>query len=390
MKRTILIYRDQPLPISETFVYNQCFKLQRYQAYILGAKWPKGPSIQLPEERVRVINEGSLNGWLQEFQWKVMGWVPKEILRWAKSLSPGLIHAHFGPDGVVVMPLAKKLGVPLLVSFHGTDATMKPSYVWRHSYWTHRLYWLRRKKLAGMVNRIIVQSNFLRDIVTSQHGMPAEKVTCIRHGVDLGEFVPGDSITEKRHVLYVGRLIERKGLPFLLRALSRLSERFPDLRLTVIGTGPMKYTYEAMAQELLGNRVKFLGAQPQAIVKDYLRRAYLFSMPSVTMPSGEAETLGVVFLESMAMKVPPVSFRSGGIPEVIVHGKTGFLAEERNIEELAHYLGILLENETLRHQMGEAGRRWVEQEFNLERQNAKLEALYDEVIEEYARRIYRK
>src|SRR5690606_10935797 len=107
---------------------------------------------------------------------------------------------------------------------------------------------------------------------------------------------------------------------------------------------------------------------------------YVFCMPSVTVPSGEVETLGVVFLEAMAMQIPPVSFRSGGIPEVVLHGETGFLAEERDIEALAHYLTVLLQQPELRNRMGEAGRRRVEQEFNLETQNAKLEALYDEVV----------
>jgi glycosyltransferase involved in cell wall biosynthesis len=141
----------------------------------------------------------------------------------------------------------------------------------------------------------------------------------------------------------------------------------------------MRGRYEALARQILGDRCTFLGAQPQQVVREYMAKAYVFCMPSVTMPSGEAETLGMVFLEAMAMRVPPVSFRSGGIPEVILHGKTGFLAEERDVDGLAHYLTLLLESPDLRNQMGGAGRRWVEQEFNLETQNAKLELLYDEV-----------
>jgi glycosyltransferase involved in cell wall biosynthesis len=146
----------------------------------------------------------------------------------------------------------------------------------------------------------------------------------------------------------------------------------------------MRGRYEALARQILGDRCTFLGAQPQQVVREYMAKAYVFCMPSVTMPSGEAETLGMVFLEAMAMRVPPVSFRSGGIPEVIVHEEMGFLAEEKNVDQLAHYLTLLLEDPVLRNRMGEAGRRRVEQEFNLEKQNAKLEALYDEVIAEYA------
>ncbi len=385
-KSRVLIYRNLLLPISETFVYNQTMLLSRYEAFFLGSKRCQGHSITLPEERMYLVNQGGRRGWLREFRFKVGGWVPPDVLMWAKAIRPRLVHAHFGPDGVVAIPLARQLGVPLIVSFHGTDATMKVAYVWRHSYITHRLYWLKRKRLSRVASRIIVQSNFLRDRVITAHGMPEDKIVCIRHGVDLTQFTPRQDEAERGHVLYVGRLIELKGLNFLLAALVWLRASFPDLHLTVVGDGPMRARYETMARELLGMRVRFVGAQPQSVVHEYLRKAWVFCMPSVTMPSGEAESLGMVFLEAMAMKVPVVSFASGGIPEVILHGKTGFLARERDVDELAHYLKLLLESEELRRRMGEAGRKWVAQEFDLAKQNAKLEALYDEVIAEHDRR----
>lgn len=384
MSPTVLVYRNQPIAISETFVYNQSFRLRKYSAYILGAKWPQGPAISLPDERARVINEGSWYGRLREFNWKVLGRVPEDVLEWARTLRPVLLHAHFGPDGAVALPLARALAIPLVVSFHGTDATMKDSYVWRNSYLTHRLYLLRRRTLARAASRVIVQSELLRRVVVEQHGFSPEKVACIRHGVDVQKFRPATDRAEWGHVLYVGRLIERKGLEYLLRALAIVRKRFPDVQLTVIGDGPMRGRYQTLARKLLGTNVSFLGAQPQDAVRECMERAYVFCMPSVTVPSGEVETLGVVFLEAMAMQIPPVSFRSGGIPEVVLHGETGFLAEERDIEALAHYLTVLLQQPELRNRMGEAGRRRVEQEFNLETQNAKLEALYDEVVVEHA------
>jgi len=388
MNRTILIYRNQPIPISETFVYNQCFKIKRYRAYVLGAKWPRGTAISLPPDRVRVINGGGRYGLWREIRWKVLGQIPSDTLRWAQSLRSAMVHAHFGPDGAIAMPLAKALGIPLIVSFHGTDATMKDGFVWRRSYMGHRLYLLRRRRLRQAARRVIVQSDFLRRVVVERHGFPPEKVICIRHGIDVETFRPRSDRTEFGHILYVGRLIEPKGLPFLLDALRLIRRKIQSLCLTVIGDGPERQAYESLARDMLGPQVTFLGAQSQEVVREYLEKAYLFCMPSVTMPSGEAESLGMVFLEAMAMKVPPVSFRSGGIPEVIVHAETGFLAEERNVDELARYLTLLLEDPDLRNKMGEAGRRRVEQEFNLEKQNAKLEALYDEVIAQHAH-VYR-
>jgi len=383
MKPRILVYRNLLFPISETFVLNQTMHLSRYEAHVLGAKLQKGASIAFPEERMYLVNQDGVQGWLREFGWKVLGHVPEDVFHWARQLRPALIHAHFAPDGAMAM--AKRLGLPLIVSFHGTDATMKDGHVWRHSYMTHRLYLLRRRRLAHVASRIIAQSEFLRNIVVFRHGFPTGNVVIIRHGIDLNQFQAVGNHTEWGHVLYVGRLIERKGLHYLIRALGKARVRFPEVHLTVIGDGPKREEYEAMAARELGHDVTFLGMQPQRVVQDYMQRAYVFCMPSITMPSGEAESLGVVFLEAMATKVPVVSFSSGGIPEVVLHEKTGFLAEERDVEGLAYYLSTLLENLGLRNEMGEAGRKWVEQAFNLEKQNAKLEALYDEVIAEHAR-----
>lgn len=383
MSRRIIIFYNQPIAISETFVYNQIVGLKRYQPIVIGAKHPRGPGIDVSHLNIHLINQGGIIGTIREIGIKVLGYVPNDIDRLIDQVQPHLIHAHFAPYGAIAMPLARQRGLPLLVSVHGTDVTMSDTAIWRSSYMAHRLYLLRRRALAQMVSRVIVQSDFLHRIVVERHGFAPAKVVCIRHGIDVQRFNPNPQMTVSGKILYVGRLVERKGLPFLLQALARLRNRFPELQLTVIGDGPMRQPYEALGRDLLGQRVTFLGAQPNEVVQRHLAEASIFCMPSITMPSGEAETLGVVFLEAMAMQVPPVSFHSGGIPEVIIHGQTGFLARERDVEELAHYIEMLLANPDLRYRLGVQGRQWVEKEFNLEKQNAKLESLYDEVVDEY-------
>lgn len=383
MNRRIIVFYNQPIAISETFVYNQIAGLKRYQPIVIGIKHPRGPGIDVSHLNIHLINQGGIIGTIREIGIKVLGYVPNDIDRLIDQVQPHLIHAHFAPYGAIAMPLARQRGLPLLVSVHGTDVTMSDTAIWRSSYMAHRLYLLRRRALAQMVSRVIVQSDFLHRIVVERHGFAPAKVVFIRHSIDVQRFNPNPQMTVSGKILYVGRLVERKGLPFLLQALARLRNRFPELQLTVIGDGPMRQPYEALGRDLLGQRVTFLGAQPNEVVQRHLAEACIFCMPSITMPSGEAESLGVVFLEAMAMQVPPVSFHSGGIPEVIIHGQTGFLARERDVEELAHYIEMLLANPDLRHRLGVQGRQWVEKEFNLEKQNAKLESLYDEVVDEY-------
>ncbi|MGC8799690.1 MAG: glycosyltransferase [Chloroflexus sp.] len=382
MNYKIVIFWNQPAALTETFIYNQISNLRRYQAAILGSKWPSGPRIRIDEQIVHLINQGGWRGKLHEVQFKVWGQIPATIRQWLDTWQPALIHAHVVPYGAIAMPIAQRYRLPLLVSVHGSDVTMRDAAIWRSSYMSHRLYLLRRRQLVRTTTRVIVQSHFLHRILIEQHGFDPAQIVCIRHGVDLDRFRPTAN-PEWGHILYVGRLIELKGLPYLLTALAKLQTDFPALRLTVIGDGPLRSRYEELARQVLGSRVTFMGAQSNTVVQEYLQRAYVFCMPSITMPTGEAESLGVVFLEAMAMGVPPVSFASGGIPEVIRHSETGFLATERNTDELAYYLGLLLEQPALRNKFGEEGRRWVEQEFNLNTQTAKLEALYDEVIAEH-------
>jgi glycosyltransferase involved in cell wall biosynthesis len=380
MNRRVIVYRDQLLPISETFVYNQALRLNRYEAFILGANRPAGLGIPLPEERVYLVDQGGKRGWLRRAGFKVCGWVPPDVLSWAHEVRPCLIHAHFSPDGAVAMPLARRLGVPLVVSLLGTDVTMDEKEVVLRSYPTHRLYVLRKQRLWQAASLFIVPSEFLR-AKALERGYPPEKLRLVSHGIDLSEFRPDPSQVTEHRVLYVGRLIPSKGLPYLLHALAPLAPEFRGLRLVVIGHGPMRQEYEALAWELLGERVEFMGAQPSAVVRKEMQRAYVFSMPSVEMPSGEAETFGLVYVEAQAAGAPVVAFLSGGVPEVVRHGETGFLAPQRDTEGLRHSIRQLLEHPELRNRIAVNAREWVEQRFDLMIQNRLLESTYDELCQ---------
>jgi colanic acid/amylovoran biosynthesis glycosyltransferase len=249
----------------------------------------------------------------------------------------------------------------------------------KHGYIIQRLYLRRRDELIKQTTLAIVPSEFLKQKVIEQ-GFSEEKIRLIHHGVDLNKFNIADAKPRWGNILYVGRLIRRKGLQFLLEALSRVKNQFPEITLTIIGDGRERTKFEEQAENLLGNRFTFLGAQPHAVVREYMARAYVFCMPSITEPTGEVETFGLVFAEAHAYGVPVVSFDSGAISEVVLNNKTGFLAEESNTDELARYLTNLLENLELRKKMGVAARERVERMFDLEKQNEELEAVYDEIL----------
>lgn len=385
-KVRVLIYRDKLLPISETFVSEPTHCFSRYQAFFFGSTLVlKGKGIALPSERVFAINpEGArrleVRAFWHEALFKISGFLPQKAKRWLEELSPKLVHAHFASDGVLAIPVARYLRVPLVVSLLGTDITLDERVALRRSWWGHRFYVLRKKALFKAATKFIVPSMYLWKKAL-ERGFPEEKMVLLPHGVDLNRFHPRPEQVEFGRILYVGRLIERKGLVFLIKALSYLINEYPDIKLVVIGDGPERARYEDLASRLLGNNVEFRGAQSSDVVAEELRKAYIFSMPSVEMPDGETETFGLVHAEAQASGVPVVAFAVGGVPEVVEHGQTGFLSVQGDVMGLSKHIRLLLEDRKLRAEMGMRARERAERLFDVRKRAAELERLYDKVLQ---------
>ena len=375
----ILIYRNHLLSVSETFVYNQSINLKNFQAFLLGSKRFRGKNIDLPSDRVNLISNGSVSGIIKDLSFKFAGIIPLNVKQWIETVNPVLLHAHFGPDAALALPISKQMNLPLIVSLLGTDITINDDYS-KRSFYSQRLFLKRRKELASYASAIIVPSEFLWNRAR-ELGFKEKSLHLIKHGVDLEKYKVKRRSPKYGHIVYVGRLIPLKGLNLLISALSQIREEFPEIKLTVVGDGPMRSEYEKMAQELLGNSCEFVGWQSNEIVLDYISEAYIFSMPSITMPSGAAESFGLVFVEAQALGVPVVSFLSGGIPEVVAHEQTGLLAKEGDVIGLARNIKILLSNPALRDDMSHKAEMRVEALFDLDKQNALLENVYKTVID---------
>jgi glycosyltransferase involved in cell wall biosynthesis len=157
--------------------------------------------------------------------------------------------------------------------------------------------------------------------------------------------------------------------------MSQLKQTFPELQLTIVGSGDLE---TELRQEVADRQLNviFAGTASATEIREHLARSWLFVAPSITAQSGDAEGLGMVFLEAQALQTPVVSFRSGGLVEAVEEGVTALLSEEKDVAGLADNIARLLENSSLRHHMGQAGRERVEQHFDLRKQCAKLESIY--------------
>jgi glycosyltransferase involved in cell wall biosynthesis len=224
-------------------------------------------------------------------------------------------------------------------------------------------------------------SDFVRKQALAK-GFPAEKTVVHYTGVDTDFFRPNPNVVRGPIVLFVGRLDPLKGCEYLIRAMAHIQNVMPQIKLVVIGQGPLRKELEQQAAALLQN-FEFLGVQPPSVVRDWMNRATLFSAPSVVAESGEAEGFGMVFAESQAMGLPVVSFSTGGIPEVVAHDRTGFLVPERDWVSLAAKLLVLLQNRDLWSQFSEAGPARVKASFDIRRQATILENIYESVLTEW-------
>jgi len=371
--REVAIIRHNLFKISEPFITAQAFALRRYQPIFLGRL--RQGEIPPGADALAISDTGP--AWPLRAAAQMLGRSPAPFLKLLGARRPALLHAHFGIEGAQALPLARRLGVPLITTFHGFDATLSTAALLSSPAWAY--YPLFRRQLAAQGAMFLCASGFIRGRLLAM-GFPAARTRTHYIGVDCRQITPRDAAEVRQIILHVARLVEVKGTLHLLRAFAVLGGQ---AELVIIGDGPLRKSLAAEAVSLgIAERVRFLGALPQAEVLAWMRKAAMLVLPSVRTGTGRIEGLGMVSLEAAATGVPVVGSDIGGIPEAVIDGQTGFLVPERDAEGLALKIGMLLADRPLRLAMGIAARRLVEQKFDLVTQTRGLETLYDEALAE--------
>ena len=278
-------------------------------------------------------------------------------LRLIKSHKIDAIHAHWiVPQGftVAVLGLLSRRLPPVLVTSHGGDLYALRGRV---------LEWLKRW-VFKRADAVTVVSEAMRDYCEEKRIGP-DRIFVQSMGVDLdAKFTPGDDGVERNGLVFVGRLVEKKGVSYLIEAVSMLADRFPDLTLTIVGDGPLYESLTMLAKERgVEDRVRFVGSVLNEQVPEYLRAAKISVMPSVVASSGDQEGLGLVAVEALGCGCAVVAFDLPAVRDTIINGQTGLMAEPENAEDLAEKIAILLDDEVLRQRLAEAGRRHALQKF---------------------------
>jgi len=297
------------------------------------------------------------------------------IIRLVRNEHFDLIHAHWLiPQGFIAalgMWIAGK-NVPLLCTSHGGD-----------------LFALKGKGLQRLKRRIMDKSAALTVVSKAMKktvvdmGVAPDKVEVIPMGVDLkGLFTPDPGVQRKTdELLFVGRLVEVKGLQILLDAMPKVLAKHPGIRLVVAGAGPLESELRASAAKLnMTDRVDFLGMVPQSKLPLLYQQATLAVFPFIVTKSGVQEGFGLVVVEAMGCCCPVIAGDLPAIQDTVVHEENGLIFPSGNAQVLADSILKLLDDPEFRARLAGEGRKSVVQNFDWEIIAGKYSHIYQELI----------
>lgn len=364
----VLLLRAELLPASETFVLSQAAALRRYEAGFAGLRRVR-EGLDAPGVVAVLDESGGWRGKAARAAFAHVGLAPgfeRKLTDWKADVA----HVHFATDACVFLPVLRRLGVPFAVTLHGYDVGLSDAAHGKSA--LGRVFLQRRAALWRSAAGFLCVSEHLRRVAV-ERGFPEDKLRVHHTGIAVREWVDGG---REPVVLFVGRLVEKKGCRVLLEAMKQVEMEFPDAKVMVIGDGPLRSELESWAR---GNllRCEFAGAMGHAEVKAWMERAWVLAVPSVRATDGDTEGLPTVVLEAMERGLPVVASDGTGAEEAVVEGETGFLFSQGHAERLAEALICLLRDEEHARSMGAKGRKRVEERFDIGRQTARLEVIYD-------------
>ncbi|OYD17117.1 hypothetical protein CH333_01910 [candidate division WOR-3 bacterium JGI_Cruoil_03_44_89] len=344
--RTVAYFINKYLQLSETFIYNEITHIKRFHPI--------------------VIAKNILNRDVFPFE-DIFLWERNKIEYILREHKAVLIHAHFGGGGIMVLPVALKLGIPIIVEFHGIDTSRYPRYF---------VYRRRLKKLFEKGNCFIAVSEDMKNDLVKL-GCEEEKIRVCYIGIDVDKFsLKHHRVENINKIVMCGRFVEKKGFEYGIKAYARMKNK--NTRLIIIGDGKLMPQMKEVVESLkLSSSVDFLGFCSHDRVKEELKRADIFLAPHVTARNGDKEGIPNTIKEAMATGLPVVSTYHSGIPELVKDGRSGFLVNERDVEGMSRCLEKLLDNPGLREEMGKRGRQMILEKFTLEGEIEELEEIYE-------------
>lgn len=374
----IAFYTESFLTPSMTFIYRQIMALPNgWESFVLARS--RNNANLFPFSNVyiakRTISERIINKLQQKLRIgyiKLGGSASRIFKRAMVKENPSLIHAHFGPNALEILPLARQLKIPMVTTFHGFDASTlmnNPSY---------------KDQLIGLFSYsyILTVSETMRlDLLAL--GAVENRVKCVYIGVPIEKIVSGERVPiVNKHqngapinFLQVSNFVEKKGHRYTLAAFAELLEFYPQAKLRLAGDGYLRPAMEALADELkIRHAVDFLGHKKEAEVFKLMRDADCFLHHSVTADNGDKEGIPTVLMEAMASGLLVVTTNHAGIPELVQPNISGYLVEERDVNG---YISILKKVLKDNGEIGRNAQSTIKEKFCLDKQMQLIVQVYD-------------
>jgi colanic acid/amylovoran biosynthesis glycosyltransferase len=378
-KPLLAVCRYDFLPLSETFVLDQVRNINNWNIHFFYYDLVEnGLKSSFPATRVKNVRNPMLL-LLNRYMPQIKKWYFN--YKCIKKSNPKAVLIHFGVDAISFWPLVRNLKVPVIIYLHGYDIRIRASW-WREQYGKTTLGRYQEKLLEiakkTKVHFLTCSQSLLEDAVLI--GIPREKLKVLPLGVDTKLFAPSNkSLKEKYTILFVGRLVEKKGCHLIIEAFKKIHQLYPKSSLKIIGDGPLRYKLQDQARDS-GCNIHFLGAMCHTDVAQEMKSARIFCLPSITAKNGDAEGMPVTILEAQSSGIPVVTSAKGGATEGIINGITGFTFEEGNVEKLEKCIINLMSDNKLAEAMGKKGRQNIIQSRGLEVTTAKLEDILNSYI----------
>ncbi len=371
--------------LSENWIHTQLEHLDEWTPLVLTQNTKNRNSVDWwPDTHARVEElplpirkiDGALN--------RIFGFFPSRYLR-ARQQGARMIHAHFGPVGFHSLRLARVLGVPLVTTFYGYDASL---LLQREPEWQDRYPRLFEEGALFLAEGPHMAHQL------EELGCPPEKVRVHRLGIETENYhsQPRQRKGEEPlRILMAGRFVEKKGMSDGVRAFAQFLDRGGEGELTIIGDAREYESSQATKRRLyrtvedLGvqDRVDFRGLLPKSELREAYYDHHIFLAPSRMSSTGDNEGgAPVTVIEAQASGMPVVGTRHCDIPNVVQDRQTGLLADERDVSALAEHLWTLSNSTDQMEDMGRRGHRYISENHDARNQGRKLDQIYDEVHRE--------
>ena len=278
-------------------------------------------------------------------------------IRFLRQEKFALIHAHWLIPQALSAIVARAIAgsqIPIIATAHGGDLYGLRGRI---------MDWLRGLVFAKSAAVTVVSNAMARDV--GMTGVPAEKIHVIPMGTDLTDrFCPGYVERNSKQVLFVGRLVEKKGCRYLIEAWPEVVQAEPEARLLIVGDGPEREGLGKLVQELnVGASISFLGGLPQASLPDLYRKSAVVVFPSIVGRGGDQEGFGLVLVEAMGCECAVVVSDLPAMRDIVQDGETGLVVGQKAVSDFAIAINRLLTNPSFAWSLGQRSRGYVADRF---------------------------